>query len=148
MKSFSKARKSRGWIALIATLIGLSFGGYTYVHRAITEQVYVTNCGTVDFKPDSILKYCGDGAVGIGEITWDSWSASGARGIGKYFVNNCLPNCAEGTWDYQKVEIALSRVKTIQSKEVLTYIKVVSFDSALLPEILQTADEWSLEMAG
>ena len=148
MKNFRQYRHSKGWIVLLATVIGLSYGGYTFINRAVTSQVYVTNCGIQDYKPEVIIKFCADAGVGIGEIKWDSWNAEGASGEGTYQINDCLPNCAEGKQHYGDVLIELSKSKTINGKPTLTYIKVMTKDGKNLPLSDSPTDSWPMELAG
>jgi len=148
MAKFSKARYSRGWIVLLATLIGLSYGGYTYVHRAITAQVYIENCGHVDYKPKVILKFCADAGVGIADIDWTQWSASQAEGTAKYSANDCNPTCVAGKFSSAEVYVKLSKLKKINGKDAFTYIQVETKDGTPLPLLKSKDDQWSLEMAG
>jgi hypothetical protein len=148
MKSFREYRYSKGWIVLLATVVGLSYGGYTFINRAVTSQVYVTNCGMHDYKPEVILKFCADAGVGVGAIEWSSWSAEGATGEGKYQVNDCLPNCAEGKQYYADVTVELSKSKIIDGKPTLTYIRVKTKDGKNLPLSDSSTDAWPMELAG
>src|SRR5271165_7020760 len=34
-------------------------------------------------------------------ITWSSWTATSAVGVGTLWVNNGIPNCLQGTWTEQ-----------------------------------------------
>lgn len=45
----------------------------------------------------------------FGHIAWTSWTATTAAGIGVEWLDNCKPNCAEGTYFPQKVKLAASR---------------------------------------
>lgn len=38
-----------------------------------------------------------DGTGDIGHISWQSWTADKAVGTGTKYLNNCIPNCAQGT---------------------------------------------------
>ena len=148
MKNFRQYRYSKGWIVLLATVVGLSYGGYTFINRAVTSQVYVTNCGIQDYKPEVIIKFCADAGVGVGAIEWSTWSAEGASGEGKYQINDCLPSCVEGKQFYADVTVELSKTKTIKGKPTLTYIKVTTKDGKNLPLSASPADAWPMELAG
>ncbi len=145
---FKQMRYSRGWILALATILGISFGGYIFVNRAITTQAYVTNCGIIDYKPTSVLKFCADGGVAIGGIEWETWSAHGATGTGKYQINDCSPNCADGKIYYADVQIQLSKSKTLNGKDVLTFISLKTKDGKNLPLSSSPRDAWPLELAG
>jgi hypothetical protein len=148
MKSFREYRYSKGWIVLLATAVGLSYGGYTYINRAVTSQVYVTNCGMQDYKPTTIIKFCADAGVGVGAIEWSSWSADGATGEGKYEINDCIPTCVAGKQHSADVTVVLSKSKTIAGKPTLTYIVIKTKDGKNLPLSDSPTDAWPMELAG
>ena len=148
MSKFEKARRSKGWIVLLATAIALAYGGYTYIHTAISQQLYVTNCGIVDYKPHVLLKFCADAGVGVGDIEWTQWSKAGGEGTAKYTANDCDPTCVDGSFITKEVFVKLSKLKKIHGKEAFTYIQVESKDKKALPLLNSMDDEWSLELAG
>ena len=148
MGRWKKLKSSKGWVVLLATIIALGFGGYTFVNRAVTTHVYVSNCGILDYKPSVILKFCADAGVGIGQIEWTSWSAEGGRGTGTYEINDCAPTCVAGKRHYADVEIILSKIKTIDGKKALTFISITTKDGKVLPLSQSPNDEWPLELAG
>ena len=148
MKSFREFRYSKGWIVLLASVLGLGYGGYTFINRAVTSQVYVTNCGMQDYKPTTIIKFCADSGVGVGAIEWSSWSADGATGEGKYQINDCLPNCAAGKQHYADVSVVLSKSKNIKGKPTLTFITITTKDKKNLPLSDSPSDAWPMELAG
>ena len=45
----------------------------------------------------------------FGHIVWTSWTATQATGSGVEWLDNCKPNCAQGTYFPQTVELAASR---------------------------------------
>lgn len=148
MKKFSDLRYSKGWIVVLATIVGLSYGGYTFVNRAVTTQVYVTNCGILDYKPTILLKFCADAGVGIGQIEWSTWSPDAATGTGVYEINDCAPTCVAGKLHYADVEIVLSKGKIIGGKKALTYILIKTKNGKTLPLSNSHTDAWSMELAG
>ncbi len=148
MKKFIKLRSSKGWIVVLATLIGLTFGGYSFTKNAVSTQVYVTNCGKLDYKPSLIIKFCADAGVLISHIEWSSWSADSAVGKGAYEINDCQPTCVAGKVHHADIEIVLSKSKLIQEKRALSFITIKSKDGKNLPLSNSPIDEWPLELAG
>lgn len=148
MSKWREIRFTKGWIVIVASAIGLSYGGYTFINHAITTQIYVTTCGHLDYKPTVILKFCADAEVGIGQIQWSTWSAEGASGTGVYEVNDCAPSCASGKFHYADVRITLSKSKTSDGKIALTFISISTKDEKNLPLSQSTSDSWPLELAG
>jgi len=148
MKNFKELRRSKGWIVVLATIVGISLGAYAFVNRAVSTQVYVTNCDMQDYKPESITKFCADGGVTIASIEWESWSKNGASGKGIYYANDCEPSCAEGKFHEANVVITLSKIKSINGKPTLTFIDVATEDKKELPLSDSWQDGWPLELAG
>ena len=56
----------------------------------------------------STLELSADGNGDLNGLTWSSWTAYSAAGSGSFNVNNCQPNCAEGTTVDVTVSVALS----------------------------------------
>ena len=148
MKKFSDLRYSKGWIVVLATIVGLGYGGYIFVHRAVTQQVYVTNCGILDYKPTEMIKFCTDASVEIDQIKWTTWSTEGATGEGVYKINDCQPTCIAGKLHYTDVEIILNKSKSIDGKKILTFISIKTKDEKNLPLSDSYSDAWPLELAG
>lgn len=148
MKNLWQMRYSKGWIVLLASIVGISFGAYTFINRAVTSQVYVTNCGTQDYKPTTIVKFCADAGVAISAIEWNSWSSAGAMGVGIYQINDCQPTCVAGKEHYAEVTLTLSKMKTIHGKPTLTFISVKTKDGKNLPLGDLPQDSWPMELAG
>jgi hypothetical protein len=46
----------------------------------------------------------------FGHIEWTAWTATHATGSGVEWLDNCKPNCAQGTYFPQPVELAASRL--------------------------------------
>jgi hypothetical protein len=144
---FAEARRSPGWIVLLATIIGLAFGGYTFISRAQSTHVYVQSCGKLDYKPGVIFKTCADGNLGISNIEWEAWSESGARGKALYFFNNCLPDCANGKRFASEVTVTLTGdtpLTLIDGKRAFNHIAVKARDKKLLPYSSSNTDSWDL----
>ena len=141
-------KSSRGLLVVLAliSVVGIGIGMYTFLHRAVSEQVYVYDCGIVDFKPTTMTQYCADAGVGVANIEWESWSATGATGIGNYAANDCEPSCVAGTWSYAKVDITLSKPVKDKGKTVLSRIDVQTQDpKELLPLLEISGEGWDLE---
>ena len=71
-------------------------------------QVLTWDCECPEYKPETIMIYCGDGGAYIDKITWNAWSQDGASGTGEYFRNLCEPDCADGKIVHAPVNIRIS----------------------------------------
>ena len=56
----------------------------------------------------STIDLSADGNGDLNGLTWSSWTAHSAKGSGSFNVNNCKPNCAQGTTVDVTVSVALS----------------------------------------
>jgi hypothetical protein len=45
-----------------------------------------------------------------GHIRWEKWNATGARGVGTVWINQCRPNCAAGHYLSYPVTVQAARV--------------------------------------
>ena len=146
--NFSEARKSKGWVVLLATVVGLSLGAYSFISNARANHVYTVTCGIVDDKPGIFFKTCADGGIGVGDVQWESWSQDGARGKGTYAINNCLPDCATGKHFTTAVNVVLtgnSPLDEVRGKRVLNRIEISTIDKKPLPLSGSNTDRWVLE---
>jgi hypothetical protein len=83
-----------------AVLLGLTASGVTIAHGsgpsavASGQKTYAKFTGVRLYKPSTL----GFGAhEQITEITWSKWGKKLAIGHGTYQVNDCVPDCADGT---------------------------------------------------
>jgi hypothetical protein len=52
------------------------------------------DCEFSEHKPKAITLTCADGGLYVDQITWTSWSKTGATGTGTFYENLCEPSCA------------------------------------------------------
>lgn len=76
---------------------------------AVDSTLLLIACdGSGSVEPSSYVLACADGNGGLSGLTWSSWTAAGATGSGQDYENNCIPNCAGGTFQYTPVTVTLS----------------------------------------
>ena len=146
--NFAEARRSKGWIVLLATVFGISLGAYSFISNARANHVYTITCGIVDYKPGVFFKSCSDGGMAVGQIEWESWSQDGARGKGIYAINDCTPDCKTGTLIKVPVTVVLTGSKPldeVRGKRVLNHIQIATADKKPLPLGTSNTDSWILE---
>jgi hypothetical protein len=56
----------------------------------------ITNCFRASTRPKLLTLTCGDGNTVLKGLRWSSFGAPTARATGKFVMNTCDPNCAEG----------------------------------------------------
>ena len=122
------ASKENGLLLLRA----VNTGSTEDIERINPENVFTTECGYIDQKPEEVTLTCGDGGILVREIKWETWRASGASGSGIHSVNQCEPDCASGKRVEVPVEVRLSRLMTDGSKFYLTSFNAYSLDGKIL----------------
>jgi serine/threonine protein kinase len=84
---------------------------------AVTVCEYPADgCGQAGFaqymevKPKQIVT-SGDGSGYVAGIAWSGWGGARATGAGTLKVNNCTPNCAQGTYASYPATVTLAGLK-------------------------------------
>jgi hypothetical protein len=68
----------------------------------------------------STIQFSGDGGDVVSDIRWSSWGSQTAVGLGTVGLDNCTPNCAEGSFTYVPATITLSNPATEGTAPVWT----------------------------
>ena len=76
------------------------------------KKVYTFECELISQRPDELTTTCADFGAVVYKIKWTTWTVNGAEGSGIYSVNNCSPDCADGTRHEVRVKVYLSDVTT------------------------------------
>ena len=97
------------------------------------SQVYTWDCEYPEQRPQAITLTCADGGMYVDQIDWSRWNSSGAWGTGVYNVNDCEPNCAEGTFLHSKVKVRLSRLVEYRQKYFFRELAIRSLNEENLP---------------
>ena len=142
--NFTELKNSKGWFVILLTIIGLVAGAFTYINSATSEQVYIKNCGLVDFKPESLTTYCADAGVVINNLEWKIWGSTEGTATGTYMANDCKPDCVTGKWFSKKVEVRAVNPEQIGGKTVLTQLIFRTDDGKNLPLLRVAQDSWEL----
>jgi hypothetical protein len=77
------------------------------------RSTYVTDtCTRVRMRPEAIVFACGDGNFYVDQLQWRSWHTWRAAGRGVFHINDCKPDCADGTFHVRRGRIRLaSRIR-------------------------------------
>ena len=99
------------------------------IDGVLSEDVYTFVCEIPNQqKPELIYFTCADGNAGIGKIEWSTWEATGATGVGQYFANDCQPDCANGTFEFADVRLAINEPIGVKGKVHLTNLTYQSIE--------------------
>ena len=61
-------------------------------------------------------------------LKWTSWTSTGGRGSGFNWVNNCMPNCASGTFHLYPVKLHVWRPRHVGGHFIFTRMTVTYTD--------------------
>ncbi len=78
------------------------------------------------FRPHQFV-LSGDGTFGISQVKWKSYGERVATAIGVAFVNDCEPNCAEGTFSHPNAKLWLKRVIDCNGVDVYARLRYQLF---------------------
>ncbi len=79
-------------------------------------------------RPATLSLDCQETNATLSKLQWAQWDRDAAKGTGEFSVNNCQPNCAEGTVESYAVEVMAPQVKTSQAGSVYTEVVVTFLD--------------------
>jgi len=141
----SKRRKfiAAGAVSLAALAAIISIQS-TQTPAISSSGIYTWDCEYPTQKPEAITFTCADGNMYVNQIIWSEWDKDGARGTGTYNVNDCEPDCADGTMLSGPVKITLSNPTEFKGKIYLRTLVINSADGKNLPEMTSNTYEWDV----
>jgi hypothetical protein len=109
-------RQRIGWdklawpVAAVVVAAILATGAVLAAHalRPASVSLPVLTVGNWTGRNPSVIDFSADGGNVVTRITWSSWTPTGAKGLGTSYLDNCVPNCAQGTTTTVPAGIALS----------------------------------------
>ena len=124
---------------------GESSGDLISIDGVLSQDVYTFVCEIPEQqKPELVYFACADGNEGIGKIEWSAWEATGARGVGEYFANDCEPDCASGTFEFARVNVAIDRPMGVDGKVHLADLTYESVDEGGVSGAINLAEFYSI----
>jgi hypothetical protein len=147
--------KSRAVFAAGAVFLSAALAASFFLHNSSQNkqtdqlhlkpsQVLTWDCEYPEYKPETIMIYCGDGGTYISKITWNSWGQDGATGTGEYYRNLCDPDCADGKIVHAPVRIALSDLTPQKGKFYLRTLDMSSVSGKDFPWGESGGFEWDV----
>lgn len=70
------------------------------------------DCTTPKIEPKRIVLACGDANAYVGKVKWSEWGGEKAKGEGWFYVNDCKPDCAGGTFHSYGAKVKLKEIET------------------------------------
>jgi hypothetical protein len=69
------------------------------------------DCTTPKIEPKRIVLACGDANAYVGKVKWSEWGGEKAKGEGWLYLNDCKPNCADGTFHSYGAKVKLKEIE-------------------------------------
>lgn len=122
-------------LTLLAALVLASAASAAALPGAVADGGNPKAGKNVLVRPKQIV-YSGDGSgflAGPGKagrrpkptnLKWSSWTKGAAQGRGDDWLNNCTPDCADGTFSQHAVDITMFRPRTMLGLLVFTRMRV------------------------
>jgi hypothetical protein len=109
-------------LLLTGSTSGARAGGSTSVTR---------DCLHTRIRPTSIILTCADGNWFVKRLLWRSWGIDRAVGSGVFHFNNCIPDCAAGTFHTRHGHIALTGRRWCRHAQVWVFTHAaITYDRA------------------
>ena len=108
------------------------------------KDIYTWDCEYPEHKPEAITLTCADGGLYVDQISWKSWSNSGASGTGTFYENLCEPSCAEGEQVSAPVNITLTDLSPRKGKNYLRTLDITTQDGKDFPWGRTTGLQWDV----
>jgi hypothetical protein len=80
-------------------------------------------------EPSQIVN-SGDGSTYVKDITWSGWADATAAGTGTLELDNCNPDCADGTYTGYPATVTLSDLSSYGSGAEAYSVMVISAPTA------------------
>jgi len=122
--------KSRAVFATSAVFLSAALVATLFINQKPhlkPSQILTWDCEYPEYKPETIMIYCGDGGAYISKINWTSWSQDGARGMGEFYRNLCKPDCADGKIVHAPIIVSL---RDLTSRKGKFYLRTLDMRSA------------------
>lgn len=82
----------------------------------------VVNCQSKEqTRPASFVLACADGNSALQHLSWQTWQQSSAYGGGTWLINDCVPNCAQGTFHKYPALVVLWRPEPLPGQPGMHY---------------------------
>ena len=92
--------------------------------QALKRTRVVANCTHLAVKPHRVVVTCADGGIYVVFRHYRSWTHTVALGRGVYWINDCKPSCAGGTFHHYRAHLRLGRVVRTKRGPVFSRLHV------------------------
>jgi len=92
--------------------------------QAVKPTLVVASCTHLAVKPRRVVVTCADGGIYVVFRHYRFWTRTAAQGRGVYWINDCKPSCAGGTFHHHRAHLRLARVVKTRRGPVFSRLHV------------------------
>jgi hypothetical protein len=101
-------------VAVSAPFAAHAATAHDTTHASAAPSVAVYDCANKpQVRPGTFDLFC-DGSGYFTKLHWSLWNTSTATATGVLYVDNCEPNCAQGKWSHQDVDLIFWRSEPVK----------------------------------
>ncbi len=108
-----------------------STGAPTTTSAPAAQPKFVPIGGSPPLYEPAEFTDTGDGSTYVDGLTWSSWGPGGATGTGTLHEDNCVPNCASGSYGSYPATVTLSGAAQTSSGYLFTSMTIATPPGAL-----------------
>ena len=93
---FAKHHLLRSALLAAAASLAVALIAAGAMSASAASPLKITNCNRAGTRPRLLTLTCGDGNTVLKGLKWSSFGGSTGQGKGRFVMNTCEPNCAQG----------------------------------------------------
>ena len=109
-----------------------------------SAELWTYVCELEEQRPGTMTNTCADFGEVVHSIKWSTWAKGSATGTGIYSINDCDPDCADGTRHEAPVNVELKDLTHDGNKYFLNTFSFESTSGAALPEGRASNGSWDI----
>jgi len=109
-----------------------------------SAELWTYVCELEEQRPGTMTNTCADFGEVVHSIEWSTWDKGSATGTGIYSINDCDPDCADGTRHEAAVNVELKDVTRDGNEYFLNTFTFTSKMKENLPKKNSAAGSWDV----
>jgi hypothetical protein len=117
---------STGGVLAVRALNATAVGASSPVH-AVACTTPAVGCGSGGMRSQPVeITVSADGSGSVNDLRWSGWGTATATATGVMEVNNCNPNCAQGTYTPYRATVTLSGLRPYDGGQAYSTMRITS----------------------
>lgn len=110
----------------------------------VAKDLWTYECEMEIQRPTTMTSACADFGEVVHSIKWSTWEKGKAVGTGIYSINDCLPDCADGTRHEAPVKVELRDLTREGNRYFLNTFSFESISEKGFPEGRASNGSWDI----